>query len=264
VLKPVLTPEEAMAPDAPLVHPPKPNKLCQAGINRGNFDEAWKNAAHTVNVKVQTQHIEHAFLEPESCLAIPLTNGAAAARFGNLSKEQQAAALTAVANGRNSSCIPRGRACTTTATRLPTCSVGANKVYVELVSNGGAFGGKEDLAIQPHVALMAWLTKRPCKATFNREESTRFHPKRHPIKFEYWAGCDKDGHLTCVKVRAIGDKGAYASVGTKVLERAGGHACGPYRVPVVDINRSARTRTIRRAARCAGSARTRRRSGSRR
>ena len=63
----------------------------------------------------------------------------------------------------------------------------------------------------------------------------RFHPKRHPIKFEYWAGCDKDGHLTCVKVRAVGDKGAYASVGTKVLERAGGHACGPYRVPVVDI-----------------------------
>ena len=100
VLKPVLTPEEAMAPDAPLVHPPKPNKLCQAGISRGNFDDAWKNAAHTVNVKVQTQHVEHAFLEPESCLAIPLTNGAAPARFGNLSKEQQAAALTAVANGK--------------------------------------------------------------------------------------------------------------------------------------------------------------------
>jgi xanthine dehydrogenase molybdenum-binding subunit len=82
---------------------------------------------------------------------------------------------------------------------------------------------------------MAWLTKQPVKATFSRTESMRFHPKRHPIKFEYWAGCDKDGHLTCVKVRAVGDKGAYASVGTKVLERAGGHACGPYKVPVVDI-----------------------------
>jgi len=110
-----------------------------------------------------------------------------------------------------------------------------DKVYVELVSNGGAFGGKEDLAMQPHVALMARLTKRPVKATFNREESMRFHPKRHPIKFEYWVGCDKDGHLTCVRVRALGDKGAYASVGTKVLERAGGHSCGPYKVPVVDI-----------------------------
>jgi xanthine dehydrogenase molybdenum-binding subunit len=236
VLKPVLTPEEALAPDAPLVHPPKPNKLCQAGINRGNFDDAWKNAAHTVNVKVQTQHVEHAFLEPESCLAIPLANGATSARFGNLSREQQAAALTAVANGAQLIVYSQGQGIYDDRDQIAAVlGLPRDKVYVELVSNGGAFGGKEDLAIQPHVALMAWLTKRPCKATFRREESTRFHPKRHPIQFEYWAGCDKDGHLACVKVRAMGDKGAYASVGTKVLERAGGHACGPYRVPVVDI-----------------------------
>jgi xanthine dehydrogenase molybdenum-binding subunit len=236
VLKPVLTPEEAMAPDAPLVHPPKPNKLCQAGISRGNFDDAWTHAAHTVNVKVQTQHVEHAFLEPESCLAIPLTNGAAPVRFGNLSKEQQSAALTAVANGKQIIVYSQGQGIYDDRDQIAdVLGLPRDKVYVELVSNGGAFGGKEDLAVQPHVALMAWLTKRSCKATFSRDESTRFHPKRHPIKFEYWVGCDKDGHLTCVKVRAIGDKGAYASVGTKVLERAGGHACGPYRVPVVDI-----------------------------
>jgi xanthine dehydrogenase molybdenum-binding subunit len=236
VLKPVLTPEEAMAPDAPLVHPPKPNKLCQAGIGRGDFDRAWKRAAHTVNVKVQTQHVEHAFLEPESCLAIPLGNGATVARWGNLSKQQQAAALTAAANGARLIVYSQGQGIYDDRDQIAdVLGMPHDNVYVELVSNGGAFGGKEDLAIQPHVALMAWLAQRPCKATFNRDESTRFHPKRHPIKFEYWAGCDKDGHLTCVKVRAIGDKGAYASVGTKVLERAGGHACGPYRVPVVDI-----------------------------
>lgn len=236
VLPPVLTPEEALAPDAPLVHPPKPNKLCQTGIARGDFDEAWKRAAHTVNVKVQTQHVEHAFLEPESCLAIPLSNGATSARFGNLSKEQQAAALTAVANGAQIIVYSQGQGIYDDRDQIAdVLGLPHNQVYVELVSNGGAFGGKEDLAMQQHVALMAWLTKRPVKATFSREESTRFHPKRHPIKFEYWAGCDKEGHLTCVKVRAVGDKGAYASVGTKVLERAGGHACGPYKVPVVDI-----------------------------
>ena len=236
VLKPVLSPEEALAPDAPLVHPPKPNKLCQTGITRGKFDEAWKNAAHTVNVKVQTQPVEHAFLEPESCLAIPLTNSATSARFGNLSKEQQAAALTAAANGTELIVYSQGQGVYDDRDQIAdVLGVARRRVCVELVSNGGAFGGKEDLAMQPHVALMAWLTKRPVKATFTREESTRFHPKRHPIKFEYWVGCDQEGHLTCVKVRAIGDKGAYASVGTKVLERAGGHACGPYKVPVVDI-----------------------------
>ena len=235
-LKPVLTPEEAMAPDAPLVHPPKPNKLCQTGITRGDFNRAWKSTTHTVHVKVQTQHIEHAFLEPESALAIPLANGAAPARFGNLSKDQQAAALTAVANGAQLIVYSQGQGVYDDRDQIAdVLGLPRDKVYVELVSNGGAFGGKEDLAMQQHVALMAWLTRRPCKATFSREESTRFHPKRHPIKFEYWAGCDKEGHLTCVKVRAVGDKGAYASVGTKVLERAGGHACGPYKVPVVDV-----------------------------
>ncbi len=236
VLKPVLSPEEALAPDAPLVHPPKPNKLCQTGITRGNFDRAWKKAAHTVNVKVQTQHVEHAFLEPESCLAIPLASSATSARLGNLSKEQQGAALTAFANGAELIVYSQGQGVYDDRDQIAdVLGLPRSRVYVELVSNGGAFGGKEDLAMQPHVALMAWLARRPVKATFTREESTRFHPKRHPIKFEYWAGCDQEGHLTCVKVRAIGDKGAYASVGTKVLERAGGHACGPYKVPVVDI-----------------------------
>jgi selenium-dependent xanthine dehydrogenase len=236
VLQPVLTPEEAMAPGAPLIHPPKPNKLCQTGITRGDFEDAWKKAAHTVNVKVQTQFIEHAYLEPESALAIPLANGATSARLGNLSEQQQAAALTAVARGAQLIVYSQGQGVFDDRDQIAdVLGLPHDKVYVELVSNGGAFGGKEDLGMQQHVALMAWLTKRPVKATFTREESMRFHPKRHPIKFEYWAGCDKDGQFTCVKVRAVGDKGAYASVGTKVLERTGGHACGPYKVPVVDI-----------------------------
>ena len=104
-----------------------------------------------------------------------------------------------------------------------------------LVSNGGAFGGKEDLSIQGQVALMAMLTGRPVKATLTREESIRLHPKRHPMTLTYTVGCDADGHLTALRARIVGDKGAFASVGTKVLERAAGHAAGPYKVPAVDI-----------------------------
>ena len=65
---------------------------------------------------------------------------------------------------------------------------------VELVSNGGAFGGKEDMSNQAHAALAAWLLDRPVKCTLSREESFRIHAKRHPIRLEYWAGCDADGH----------------------------------------------------------------------
>src|SRR5262249_6598755 len=108
-------------------------------------------------------------------------------------------------------------------------------LYVELVPNGGAFGGKEDMSIQAQTALLAKLTGRPVKLELTREESIRIHPKRHPITMHYTVGCDAGGRLTAVKARMIGDSGAYASVGGKVLERAAGHACGPYRVDHVDV-----------------------------
>lgn len=103
------------------------------------------------------------------------------------------------------------------------------------MQNGGAFGGKEDMSIQGQTALAAVLMNRPMKCTLTRDESFRLHPKRHPIRAHIKIACDKDGHITAVRSRITGDKGAYASVGAKVLERAAGHACGPYRVPAIDI-----------------------------
>jgi xanthine dehydrogenase molybdenum-binding subunit len=62
------------------------------------------------------------------------------------------------------------------------------------------------------------------------------HPKRHPVRVEAWAGCDTEGRVTALKARIVGDSGPYASVGMKVLERAAGHASGPYAWPVVDVD----------------------------
>ena len=108
-------------------------------------------------------------------------------------------------------------------------------VVTELVSNGGAFGGKEDMSNQAQTALAAWVLGRPVKTTFSREESFLVHTKRHPIRLEYEAGCDAEGRLTALRARLIGDSGPYASVGMKVLERAAGHASGPYVVPNIDV-----------------------------
>jgi xanthine dehydrogenase molybdenum-binding subunit len=68
-----------------------------------------------------------------------------------------------------------------------------------------------------------------------RPQSIRIHPKRHPLTLRYTVGADAEGRLTAVRARIVGDTGAYASVGAKVLERAAGHACGPYRVANVDV-----------------------------
>ena len=109
------------------------------------------------------------------------------------------------------------------------------QVRVTLVPNGGGFGGKEDLSIQGQTALFAFLLQKPVKITLTREESIRLHPKRHPVFMEMELGADENGKLTALKLRATGDTGAYASVGTKVMERVAGHAAGGYFIPVVDI-----------------------------
>src|SRR5262249_32004746 len=109
------------------------------------------------------------------------------------------------------------------------------KIFVALVTNGGAFGGKEDMSIQAQTALLAKVSGSPVKLTLSREESLRLHPKRHALQMKYTVGCDAEGRLTAVKADMIGDKGAYASVGSKVLERAAGHCTGPYNVPNVHV-----------------------------
>jgi xanthine dehydrogenase molybdenum-binding subunit len=210
VLPPVSSPQAALATDAPQIHK-KGNLLSKSTVKRGDAETALQTSAHVVHHTWNTQFIEHAFLEPESCLAFPLANGSVQVYSqgqGVYDDRRQIASFLG---------IPE------------------EKVVVTLVSNGGAFGGKEDLSVQGQTALLAMMTDRPVKVTLSRDESIRLHPKRHPIQMEYWVGCDAEGRLMAVKAHMIGDKGAYASVGSKVLERAAGHSCGPYRVDNVYV-----------------------------
>jgi xanthine dehydrogenase molybdenum-binding subunit len=211
MLSPVLDPEAALAPAAPRVNPRHENRLSHSVIRRGDADGALARSAHVVSGTWTTQRIEHCYLEPESALAEPLHDG----RLGLYTQGQ------GVFDDRRQVAEFLG--------------VSEDRIFVELVPNGGAFGGKEDMSVQAQTALLAQLTGRPVKLTLSREESIRLHPKRHPITMQYTVGCDADGRLTAVKARMLGDSGAYASVGSKVLERAAGHACGPYRVPHVDV-----------------------------
>ncbi len=194
------------------------NVLSTSTYRRGDVDAALAASAHAVHETFTTQRIEHAFLEPESTVAIPADD-----RLHVYSGGQ------GVWDDRDDIARVLG------VDRDVDGDADRDTVTVELVSNGGAFGGKEDMANQAQTALAAWLLKRPVKCTLSREESLRIHAKRHPIRMEYWAGCDADGMLTALKVRAIGDSGAYASVGMKVLERMAGHASGPYHVPAIDV-----------------------------
>jgi aldehyde oxidoreductase len=217
VHEPMVDPVRVITSTEPAVWELDGNILSTSSYTRGDADVALATSSFTVSETFQTQRIEHAFLEPESTLAVPTRVGSGAGEPG----------LYVYSGGQG---IWDDR--NDIAAML---DIDTSRVTTELVSNGGAFGGKEDMSNQAHTALAAWHLEAPVKITLSREESLLMHPKRHPIRMQYDAGCDADGKLTAIKVRMIGDSGPYASVGMKVLERAAGHATGPYVVGNVDV-----------------------------
>ncbi|MBP8041175.1 MAG: selenium-dependent xanthine dehydrogenase [Bacteroidales bacterium] len=211
ILSPVTDPYEAIKEGALSVHPDRSNLLENCIVRRGgDIDQAIKNSAFVSTGYYTTQRIEHAFLEPESALAVP---------------EDDTIHLYSQGQGIY---VDHKQI-------IKLLNIPAEKLRVTMVPCGGGFGGKEDLTVQGHAALFASLTGQPVKVTLSREESIRMHPKRHPVFMDFTLACDEKGMLTALKLRAVGDTGAYASVGTKVLERVAGHASGAYHIPVVDI-----------------------------
>ncbi|MFM7771611.1 MAG: selenium-dependent xanthine dehydrogenase [Acidimicrobiaceae bacterium] len=215
VLKPITDAREAIASQEIAVWKTDTNVLSKSTYTRGDVESALTTSAHVVRETFATQRIEHAFLEPESTLAVP-SDG-----------QDQVRKLHVYSGGQG---VWDDRNDIARLLAIPN-----EQVTVTLVSNGGAFGGKEDMSNQAHASLAAWLLNKPVKCTLSREESFLMHAKRHPIEMAYEASCDQQGKLTALRVRAIGDSGAYASVGMKVLERMAGHASGPYQVPNIDV-----------------------------
>ena len=155
VLEPVTSPEAALAPGAPAIHP-SGNLLKVTAFARGDTDAALAASAHVVHQTFTTQRVEHAFLEPEACLVVPQGDGLKVFSQGQGVHDDQLQIAAVL-------------------------GVTREKVDVELVSNGGAFGGKEDLSIQAQTALAAHLLRRPVRTVLTREQSILLHPKRHPL-----------------------------------------------------------------------------------
>jgi len=211
ILEPVVDPFEALEEGAAQVHPDHLNLLDNCKIYRGgNAEELLKKSAFISKGNYETQRIEHAFLETEAGIAMPHNDG-----------------VRLFSNGQG---VYVDRTQIAKILALPE-----EKVEVTLVPTGGGFGGKEDLTVQGHVSLFAYLLKKPVKLVLSRKESMRMHPKRHPVFMDISVGCDETGKLTAIKLKAVGDSGAYASVGSKVMERVAGHATGAYHFPCVNL-----------------------------
>jgi CO/xanthine dehydrogenase Mo-binding subunit/aerobic-type carbon monoxide dehydrogenase small subunit (CoxS/CutS family) len=212
------SPEFAMAANAPLVHEEweKGNTIKHIKVRHGDVAEGFTQADVIVERTYHTATTEHAFLEPECAIGVPPGFDAdhdkltvyVGSQIPYADRNQVAAALG-----------------------IPEKAV---RIVSPLV--GGGFGGKEDIAAQIHVALLAEATGRPVKMIYTRQESLRFHPKRHATVIRIKIGATRDGDLVAVQAELYGDGGAYASLSDKVMTRATTHATGPYVFPHARID----------------------------
>lgn len=210
-------PISAHRADAPVLHPQHPtgNLLKHIKVRHGDIDQGFAEADFIVEREYHTPTTEHAFLEPECAIGVP---------EGYPGHDK----LTVYVGSQ----IPyQDRNQIAQAMGMPEERI---RVIGTLI--GGGFGGKEDIAGQIHVALLATVTQRPVKMLYTRQESLIFHPKRHATIIRIKTGAKRDGRLTAVQAELYGDGGAYASLSDKVMTRATTHATGPYNVPNAKID----------------------------
>ena len=209
VLEPITDVHKAMDENAANIHE-KGNILQIEHITRGNVEEALKNSAHVVKNTYKTPYTEHAFMEVECSVAMPQGDGVKLYTSSQSIYDDQREVARML--------------------KLPL-----EEVEVEAALVGGGFGGKEDMSVQHHAALMAYLTQKPVKLHLSRQESLMVHPKRHPMEIDITTACDENGKITAMKAEIIANTGAYASLGGPVLQRACTHASGPYNYQNIDI-----------------------------
>ncbi len=210
-LEGVFDPVLAMDENAPKVHEGS-NIMYHYKIRKGDIEKGFKDSHVIVENTYKTHMVDHAFLQPEAGVAFIDDEGRVtvmvATQYPHYDREEIAASLN-----------------------LPE-----DQVRIINTNIGGAFGGREDISLQIHLALAAYILKRPVKVIYSREESFIAHSKRHPMIMKCKTGANKDGKLLAMKAEIIGDTGAYASWATNVLRKAGVHITGPYYIPNVVVD----------------------------
>jgi CO/xanthine dehydrogenase Mo-binding subunit len=212
-LEPIVDPERAtehepLHPDRPTMghgyrDDPRPNVVRSLVIRHGDPQaEGEVSVSGVYDLGIQDQ----AFLGPESGLAVPDAEGGVdvyvATQWLHVDRDQVA----------------------------PCLALKPEQVRIHLAGVGGAFGGREDLSMQIHGAMLALHTNRPVKIVYSREESFVGHIHRHPARIWAEHRATRDGKLVNVRMQILLDGGAYASSSTAVTSNAASFACGPYAV----------------------------------
>ncbi len=204
---------EALREGAPKVHE-EGNLLAEWNIDRGDVDAAFASAAVVVEGTYETQFVDHAYLEPEAGVGWMDDDGVLNLRV----------ATQVVEHYRDVARI---------------LGVPESKVRVIAPYVGGGFGGKEDMTVEPYIALAVALTRKPVRMQWTRGESLLARAKRHRNTMRYRTAAASDGTIVAQDIEIVSDAGAYAYLSALVLLYSSVHACGPYRVENVRVRSKA-------------------------
>ena len=198
--------DAALAGNAPQLHAErKDNVMCGGFVACGDAEAALNSAAVTVEARIQSGFVEHAYIEPEAGFA-RMKNGRVEVFACTQAPVMDLEALEII--------------------------LGMNRSDIRVVPTavGGGFGSKLDISIQPYLALGALKTGQPVRIAYTRTESMQSTTKRHPSDIRLKIGADPDGRINGFRFDGNFNTGAYASWGPTVANRVPVHASGPYRI----------------------------------
>jgi aldehyde oxidoreductase len=207
-----------LEPGAPLLHADTASNIVhethvrKSAPDGAAIESAFASADVVVEHDYDTQSVEHAYLEPESCLAVPDEDGGVTVYTGNQGSTEYRSMIAV------------------------SLSLSEEKVRVVLVACGGGFGGKEEPTVQIQAALAAVKTGRSVRMALSREESLRMSTKRHPMRIHMAHAAMRDGTILALRSRAVADAGAYVSQTGPVVFRSAVTATGPYEVGAVEAD----------------------------
>lgn len=213
------TPEEAVAPDAPLIHEGLAdyfkvfpaicggNIASETELSEGDVDAAWADCDVIVEGDFETPAQAHLSIEPVGALAEVDADGRVTLWSANQS-------------------VFRVQANVCEALQLPM-----SKLRCLTPKVGAGFGNKMEPHVQPLVVQLALKTGRPVKLILNRTEDFETVRARHPFKIRCKTGAKKDGTLVARELTAVLDCGAYGDDSPGVLGYSLLMSRGPYRIP---------------------------------